>query len=250
MTIRIIAGDCRDVLPTLAPYLFDCAIVDPPYGETKLAWDHWPAGWPAAVLRVIKPTGSMWVFGSMRMFLDHWAEFDGWRLSHDVVWEKHNGSGFFNDRFRRVHEIALHLYPATSAWASIFKSPQFTNDATARTVRKKARPAHWTGATGETIYRSEDGGPKLMRSVLFVRSENGRAEHPTQKPIGIVDPLLRYACPPGGSVLDPFSGSGTTAICAKRCGMHATLIEADPAHCELSERRVANDAPLFAGLSS
>ena len=246
MTIQIIQGDCRDVLPTLAPDSFDCIVTDPPYGETSLIWDRWANGWAASALRVVKPTGSMWVFGSFRMFMENWKEFEGWRYSHEVVWEKHNGSGLFNDRFRRVHELAVHFYPASSKWVDIFKEPQFTNDATARTVRKKGRPAQWIGATGETLYRSEDGGPRLARSVQFVRSEHGRAVHPTQKPIGIVEPLLRYACPVGGNVLDPFAGSGTTGIAAKLCGMNATLIELNPAYREMASSRVTDDAPLFA----
>ena len=86
-----------------------------------------------------------------------------------------------------------------------------------------------------------------MRSVLQVRSEHGRAVHPTQKPIGIVESLLRYACPEGGSVIDPFGGSGTTAIVAKRLGMDATLIEARKEFVNAAWGRLENDAPLFAG---
>lgn len=223
----------------------DCVITDPPYGETSLAWDRWPARWPALVRRVLKRTGSMWVFGSTRMFFDRSAEFAGWKLAQDVVWEKHNGSGLFADRFRRVHEMALQFYRDDSAWADVFKEPQFTNDATARTVRKKARPAHWIGATGATSYTSEDGGPRLMRSVLHVRSEHGTAQHPTQKPYGIVAPLLAYSCPPGGLVLDPFAGSGTTGLCAKVAGQRAILIEVNAEYAETARWRIADDAPLF-----
>jgi site-specific DNA-methyltransferase (adenine-specific) len=245
VSVRIIHGDCRAILPTLEADSFDCVLTDPPYGETSLAWDRWPDGWPSLVLPLLKPSGSMWVFGSFRMFLERRDEFAGWKLSHEVVWEKHNGTGLFNDRFRRVHEIAAHFYPSSSKWADVFKSPQFTNDATARTVRKKGRPKQWIGATGETVYTSEDGGPRLMRSVLQVRSEHGRAIHPTQKPIGIVEPLLRFSCPVGGHVLDPFGGSGTTAISAKRCGMDATLIEGLQEFCDMAAERVRADAPLF-----
>jgi len=162
------------------------------------------------------------------MFVTHWTEFDDWRYSHEVVWEKQNGTGLFNDRFRRVHELALHFYPKTSKWRDVFKAPQFTNDATARTVRKKGRLAQWIGATGETVYRSEDGGPRLMRSVQFVRNEHGRAVHPTQKPREIIVPLLEYACPPGGAILDPFAGSGAIGRAAESLGRSATVVEADP----------------------
>ena len=246
LTTTILHGDCRDVMAVFPAESFDCVIADPPYGETSLKWDTWQQGWPAAVLRVLKSTGSMWGFGSFRMFFENADEFVGWRFSHDVIWEKHNGSGLFADRFRRVHEIAAHFYRADSPWGQVFKSPQFTNDARARVVRKKGRPAQWIGATGETTYRSEDGGPRLMRSVLQVHSEHGRALHPTQKPLGIVEPLLRYACPAGGHVLDPFAGSGTTALAAKAIGADTTLIEADPEFFKVASDRVQGDA-LFDG---
>ncbi|MEX0684035.1 MAG: site-specific DNA-methyltransferase [Dehalococcoidia bacterium] len=244
-SVKIIVGDCREVLSSFPDASFDCILTDPPYGETSLAWDRWVTGWPAMVRRLLKPTGSMWCFGSQRMFFDHFAEFAGWRLSHDVVWEKHNGTGLFNDRFRRVHECALHFYRDDAPWEGVYKAPQFTNDARARTVRKKGRPAQWIGATGETIYKSEDGGPRLMRSVIYGRSEHGRAEHPTQKPIAIIEPLLLYACPVGGAVLDPFAGSGTTGIVAARHGMDATMIEGDKRYAEVIRSRLENDAPLF-----
>lgn len=246
MTISILTGDMREVIKSLDDESVDCILTDPPYGETSLAWDKWVLDWPNMVRRVLKPTGSMWVFGSTRMFLDHASEFVGWRLAQDIVWEKHNGTGLFNDRFRRVHESALQFYRRGVVWGDVFKAPQFTNDARARVVRKKGRPAQWIGATGETVYRSEDGGPRLMRSVLQVRSEHGRAEHPTQKPIAIVEPLLLYSCPPGGTVLDCFAGSGTTGLVARRHGRSAVLIESNSGFVDLIGRRLENDAPLFA----
>jgi site-specific DNA-methyltransferase (adenine-specific) len=179
------------------------------------------------------------------MFTDNWSEFSDWRYSHERVWEKHNGTGLFNDRFRRVHELAVHFYPKHQQWSNIFKEPQFTNDATARTVRKKGRPAQWIGATGETLYKSQDGGPRLARSVQFVRSEHGHALHPTQKPQEVVEPLLRYACPIGGSVLDLFAGSGTTGMVAKRIGISATLIDINLEYVEVGRDRIRQDAPLL-----
>lgn len=245
MSVSVLHGDCRLVLSTLQDNTVDCILTDPPYGETSLTWDVWQDGWLSEAQRVLKPTGSMWVFGSQRMFLDHISDFSGWRFVQDVVWEKHNGTGLFNDRFRRVHEIALQFRLSDSKWDDVYKLPQVTNDARARTVRKKGRPAQWIGATGETIYRSEDGGPRLMRSVIFERSEHGRADHPTQKPIGIVEPLARYSCPPGGLILDPFAGSGTVGLVARRCSFNAVLIEARSEYIDVIERRIANDAPLL-----
>ena len=63
--------------------------------------------------------------------------------------------------------------------------------------------------------------------------------HPTEKPVGILDPLIRYACPPGGTVLDPFAGSGSTAEAARLTGRKAILVEADERYCELIARRMS-----------
>jgi site-specific DNA-methyltransferase (adenine-specific) len=249
MTVTTLHGDMRERLRDVPDGSIDLILTDPPYGETSLAWDKRVAGWPALVLPKLKPTGSMWVFGSFRMFTETWADFVGWQNSQEVIWEKHNGTGLFNDRFRRVHEIAAHFYPASSKWADVYRAPQFTNDATARTVRKKGRPAQWIGATGETTYRSEDGGPRLMRSVIFARSEHGRADHPTQKPIEIVEPLMLYGAPPGGTVLDPFAGSGTTGLVARRHGRCAVLIEGNPQFWPVIDARLLGDAPLFSGVA-
>jgi len=117
-------------------------------------------------------------------------------------------------------------------------------------VRKKSRPAQWIGATGDSVYRSEDGGPRLMRSVIAVHSEHGRAEHPTQKPIGLLTPLLLYGCPPEGIVLDPFGGSGSTGLAAKISGRSAILIERNPDYVAVAERRLASDTPLFDGAAA
>src|SRR5258708_5604831 len=106
MNVRILTGDCRDVLAGLPAESVHCVVADPPYGETSLAWDRAVAGWVAAIDRVLAPTGSMWVFGSLRSFMEaaRTDEMRGWSVAQDIIWEKHNGSNAFADRFRRVHE--------------------------------------------------------------------------------------------------------------------------------------------------
>jgi site-specific DNA-methyltransferase (adenine-specific) len=84
---------------------------------------------------------------------------------------------------------------------------------------------------GPTTYTSEDGGPRLMRSVIQVRSTHGRAIHPTEKPIGILAPLILYSCPEGGTVLDPFAGSGSALDAARQAGRKAIGIEIDEGYC-------------------
>lgn len=120
----------------------------------------------------------------------------------------------------------------------MFKAPQFTNDATARTVRRKARPPHW-GDIGPSSYASDDGGPKLMGSVIYARSCHGYAVNETQKPEDIVAPLLQYSVPPGGLVVDCFAGSGTTGAVARKLGRRAILIEKRESQCKAIVQRLA-----------
>lgn len=244
-SVTLYHGDFRDVLPAL-DITPDAICTDPPYGETSLAWDVWPTGWPLFVAPFVR---SMWCFGSMRMFLDQRDEFAGWKLSQDIVgardddhegvvtWEKHNGSSLANDRFSRVHEFALHWY--RGAWGDIYHETPTTPDATPRAVHRKALPPQHQGARGPSVYVSQDGGPRLMRSVIRARSMHGRKPtNETEKPTGILEPLIAYAVPPGGLVLDIFAGSGSTGRAARAIGRRAVLIEKRESQCEAAALRL------------
>ena len=232
-SVQLFLGDCREVMPTLGQ--FDCCVTDPPYGETSLTWDRWPESWPTIASA---HTRSMWCFGSMRMFLDRRDEFQFWRLSQDVVWEKDDSNGFATDRFRRVHEHALHWYHGR--WDDLYReTPREAYHGPDRGVtRRRASAVKTKGARGAAEY--VDDGTRMIRSVISCRRiwfHDG--QHPTEKPVGILDPLIRYACPPGGTVLDCFAGSGSTAEAARLSGRKAVLIEADERYCELIARRMS-----------
>lgn len=244
MTLEIITGDCRTA-DLGGPH--DLCIADPPYGDTSLEWDRICYGWIEAAARALKSNGSIWLFGSLRHFMVQrmFAQMraHGFRLSQDIVWEKQNGTGFHNDRFRRVHEHAVLFY--RGEWRNVYHLPQFTLDATARAVRRKTRPTH-TGYIDAASYVSHDGGPRLERSVQEIRNEHGRAIHPTQKPVELLRKLIRYSVPPGGSVVDLFGGSAASAVAAELEGMSCRCIEIDPGMAELARKRLRGEPSLFA----
>jgi site-specific DNA-methyltransferase (adenine-specific) len=242
--VTLYLGDMRELLPALGVRV-DLVLADPPYDETALDWDRWQDGWIAAAA---KASSSMWCFGSMRLFGVRFAEFleAGWTFSQDVVWEKHNGSGFHADRFRRVHEHVTYWYQGP--WGSVHHDVPTTPDAVAKQVRRKERPAHM-GEIERGSYTSEDGGPRLMRSVIWARSMHGRAIHPTEKPVPLLHPLIQYGCPPGGTVLDPFAGSGSTAVAARLHGAKSILFERRERYCEAIARRLSQDVLPIGGLA-
>lgn len=221
--VQLWLGDFREVLPTLA-LAPDLILTDPPYGETSLEWDRWPDGWPSAM-----PGKSMWCFGSMRMFLERRDEFRGWKLSQDIIWEKHNGPGFATDRFRRVHEHALHFY--RDQWESIYhETPQEGQAVVPRINRRAASNKELYGERGASAYTRD--GYTLVRSVIYAPSMHGIAVNETEKPRGAVEPLILYGCPSGGLVLDPFAGSCSTLLAARATGRRAIGIEKREEQCE------------------
>ena len=109
--MTILTGDCRHLMPAHGP--FDLILADPPYGDTSLAWDRRVDGRITRARDALRPTGSLWVFGSLRCFMataDRFADA-GLRVAQEIVWEKQNGSSFHADRFKRVHELAVQFYP-------------------------------------------------------------------------------------------------------------------------------------------
>lgn len=229
--VTLYLGDFRDVLPTLDVQA-DLILTDPPYGETSLDWDRWPDGWPTEAARYAR---SMWCFGSVRMFLDRRDDFTAWKLSQDVVWEKHNGSGAASDRFRRIHEHALHWYRGD--WTELHhETPRVGEARRGQRINRGATPhAGLTGALGEV------SGQRLATSVIYAPSMHGTAINETEKPAGVVEPLVAYGCPPGGLVLDLFAGSCSTLVAARNLGRRAIGIEKRESQCEKAARRLAQD---------
>ncbi len=237
--VTLYHGDCREVLSARWTTA-DLIVTDPPYGETSLDWDRWPDAWPADMERHAK---SMWCFGSMRMFLDRRDDFRGWKFSQDVVWEKNNGSGFHADRFRRVHEHALHWYRGD--WAARYHETQRQpNDGPDQgAVRGGANKVpHYGGLRANTW---TDDGTRMVTSVLRAKNLRSRAINETEKPVPILMPLIAYGCPPGGLVLDPFAGSCSTLIAAKLTGRQAIGIEKRESQCEAAAKRLSQDVLDF-----
>lgn len=235
----ILLGDCRNLMPQHGP--FDMIIADPPYGDTSLEWDARVENWHDLAAQCLKPTGSIWVFGSLRYFMAEGQHFEaaGLRYAQEIVWEKHNGSGFHADRFKRVHELAVQWYRQDAPWAEVY------NDATAKTARRKKRPTH-TGHIQAGHYVSEDGGPRIMRSVIYARSCHGRAIHPTEKPVDLLETLIRTSCPAGGIVGDFFAGSGAAGEAAMMTGRRYVGAEISPIYAAAARNRLGSFLPLAA----
>ena len=230
-SVTLFVGDWRELIP--ADFAADLILTDPPYGETSLTWDRWPTGWPALAARHSR---SMWCFGSMRMFLDRRDEFEAWRLSQDVVWEKHNGSGLAADRLKRVHEHALHWY--RGPWSEVHhEAPRIGGARPSKSIRSRGQSPHIGNVDSGSGY--VDDGFRIVRSVIKQPSMQQRAINETEKPVPLLEPLIQYGCPPGGTVLDLFAGSGSTLVAARNLGRKAIGYEVREEQAEATARRLS-----------
>ena len=117
--VTIYHGNCLELADVW--HASDVMVTDPPYGETSLAWDRWPVGWPQMVAELSGTIHQLWCFGSTRMFLDRRDDFAAWKLAQDIVWSKPRGRGVMNDRFNRSHELVTHWY--RGAWGDLPLTP-------------------------------------------------------------------------------------------------------------------------------
>lgn len=236
--VTLYHGDMRELLPGLAVQA-DACLTDPPYGETSLAWDRWPEGWPALVA---KHTNRLWCFGTLGMFMDHAHEFGDWRRPRSIVWEKHNGTGFAADFFKIVHELGGYFY--RGPWAQAHEqAPREDYHGPDKHARARTSRTPHTGEIGARNY--VDDGRRMVRSVIKAQSVRGGL-HPTEKPVKILAPLIEYAVPVNGLVLDPFAGSGSTLLTARSLGRRAIGIETNEAYCEAAAKRLS-ERDLFTG---
>jgi len=232
-SVTLYLGDCRERLPALGVQA-DAVVTDPPYGETSAAWDRWPEGWVAAVGAHLPPNASLWYFGTARMFLDRRDDFTGWRFAQEALWVKRNGTGpGSRDRLTKVHEWAYHWY--RGRWSDLHHEweRERTTGPDKGHVRKRVRQAEHQRPGRENAWTDDaTRQPRSVTHIVEVPSVRFRGRHPDEKPIAVVGPLVRECTPLGGTVLDPFAGSGTTLDAARFLGRRAIGIEADEASCE------------------
>jgi len=100
-----------------------------------------------------------------------------------------------------------------------------------------------------TLYGDSGGASRFFYVAKASKSERGEGNlHPTVKPVKLMRYLVRLITPPGGTVLDPFAGSGTTLLAAEREGFDSIGIEMNPEYCEIIRKRMAHPEPVQACL--
>jgi len=249
---QILIGDSIKKLAELPPHSVDAVFADPPYnlqlgGELRrpdnskvdavdddwdkfadfATYDKFTYDWLAAVKRVLKPDGSLWVIGSYHNIFRVGAILQnlGFWILNDIVWCKTNPMpNFRGKRFTNAHETMIWAAPSSEA------RPCFNYEAMKNANDDKQMRSDW-------ILPICSGHERL-------RTASGDKVHPTQKPEALLYRVIMSSTKPGDVILDPFFGSGTTGAVARRLGRHFIGIERDKTYAGHALARIAKVQPI------
>lgn len=254
---QIIHGDCLEVLPTLAADSVDLIIADPPYNlskdfgqwkevERRDEWLPWCRKWLNESKRVLKPGGSIFVYGIHHHLC--WIQchlYDiGLAYRRQIVWHYENGFAGY------TRTLAAHYEPLL--WFS--KGPTFTYHPIREPYRSVDRLKYKVTKNGKVWQPNPAGrlaGDVWRFPVLAGRRfRDERVDHPTQKPLALSLRIVEHFSSPGELVLVPFAGSGTECVAAKRCDRRFLGVELNEKYIKIAERRLLeadSSLPLLLG---
>lgn len=249
----IIQGDVSAYLKGLEDDCVDLVIADPGYGMGKADWDRRPefGQWVEETLRVLKPTGTAYIFGLPEAVASYWDSFPAPKRL--LTWHVTN----------RVSPKCKTWQPTQESIVMLTKGePYFDRDAVrepygAAYERIKGRPRPQTPSrfgSQPTLYSDASGA--LPRDVLRGPGLSGKVGareslgHPCQKPLWLLERLIKASCPPDSLCLDLFSGVATTSAAAHRLGRQWVAVEKDPRWCQVALERLQKEGAAATTVSS
>jgi site-specific DNA-methyltransferase (adenine-specific) len=229
-------GDCLEVMPTLATSV-DLILCDLPYGTTACKWDAvipFEQLW-AAYRRLAKPSTAI-VLTASQPFTSALIMSNTEIFKYEWVWDKVQVTGYPNVNHRPLgrHESIC-----------VFYAEQCTYNAqktTGHPVRKRTqggKTADVYGGFKQVAKNSDDTRfPTSIITITKGMSPYTKTLHPTQKPVALMEYLIRTYTNEGDTVLDNCMGSGTTGVACKNTGRKFIGIERDPAYFEIARKRI------------
>jgi site-specific DNA-methyltransferase (adenine-specific) len=247
-------SDALALLGTLADGSVDLVVTDPPYAINKASWDEfeslevyvdWCDVWLAEVARVLAPHGSAYVCGFSEILADVKARsakrFASCRW---LVWYYKNKANLGRD-WGRSHESILHLRGEDHAIDTDAVRVPYNGHTTKYPARVQAVSSQYGRGVRRDAWQPHPLGAKPRDVFEIPVICNGMGEkmmHPTQKPEELVEKMVMASSAPGQLVVDPFGGSGTTAVVAARLGRRWLVGDADARYIGMARERLATAA--------
>jgi len=245
--IDLIKGDCLEVIKSIPDASIDAVITDPPYGTTACKWDSvipFKHMWEQ-LNRIIKPNGAIVLFGSepfssaLRM-----SNINNYR--YEIIWNKIRGSNFAlaNKQPLKTHENISLFYKKLPTY-----NPQMT-EGKPYDKTKYNGVIDESNITGHKIkrIRKKNNGERFPVSIQTFSMNWKRQDqiHPTQKPVTLMEYLIKTYTNENETVLDFTMGSGSTMVACQNTNRNGIGIEQDEKYFKIAEQRIKeNEYKLF-----
>jgi site-specific DNA-methyltransferase (adenine-specific) len=241
----LIHGDAFEVLPTLQAASFDLIFADPPYNLTKTfgrekftkasdaVYETWLDSWLSLCVPLLKSTASVYICGDWRSgSAIQRVGSKYFKIGNRITWEREKGRGAKANWKNAAEDIWFF---------TVSDSFTFNLDAVKQRrrviapYRENGKPKDWDEAG-----KFRDTHPSNLWTDISVPfwSMPENTDHPTQKPEKLLAKIILASTNPGDLILDPFAGSGTTAVVAKKLDRRFVAIESDEEYCLLAAKRL------------
>jgi len=239
--VNLMLGDCLERMKEIPDGSVDMILADPPYGTTACKWDSvipFEPMW-AELKRVIKPNGAI-VFTAAQPFTSSLVMSNPKMFKYCWYWEKEKGTGFQNSRHMpmRLYEEVLVFYskkPNYNPPRERLEKPYYRSfgDANTKSLSNRMTSQKYVGKT--VYYEFKTPTNKLK----YARDNANNGVHPTQKPVALMEYLIKTYTNENETVLDFTMGSGTTGVAAKNTGRKFIGIEKDETYFRIAQDRIA-----------
>jgi len=243
--MELYKGDCLEVMKSIPDGSVDAIITDPPYGTTACKWDSvidFELMWEQ-LNRIIKPNGAIVLFGS-QPFTSSLVMSNPKMFKYDWIWDKKRCTGFLNAKKQplRNNETISVFYKKQPTY-----NPQPYKKNTISNMGKSKE--HQTDNYGkynkvDNDNSNEFGYPRTILTQIPVinnLSKDKSGLHPTQKPILLMEYLIKTYTNENETVLDFTMGSGSTGVAAKNLNRNFIGIEQDEKYFEIAVKRINNE---------
>jgi len=256
---RTLYQDYREAIPYLPDRFIDLLILDPPYNlekqynSTSFQKKHdedyrqWMEKWLEPTIRLLKPTASIYICCDWETSpLIYQTIQPHFKIRNRITWEREKGRGARSNWKNSLEDI----------WFCTVSNRYTFNVDTVKLRRRVIAPYTHNGGEPKDWEKTETGNYRLTHpSNLWTDitvpfwSMPENTDHPTQKPEKLLAKLILASSNPGDVVFDPFLGSGTTSVVAKKLGRNYVGIEIDETYCCYAEKRLklAESDPTIQG---
>jgi site-specific DNA-methyltransferase (adenine-specific) len=241
---RVLNENSLEGIAKIPDGVLDLIVTDPPYclgkdygnDSDKLdpeAYLEWSKQWIDAVIPKLKHNGSLYVFVTWRYSPEIFCYLKKRLIMlNEIIWDRKVPSmGGSTRRFSSVHDNIGFFAKSKDHYFDI-DSIRIPYDE--ETKKARSRSIFVGKKWLEVGYNPKDVW--AVSRLHAIHSE--RVEHPTQKPLEIIERMIKASCPVDGVVFDPFMGSGTTAVAAKRLSRKFIGFEINPEYCDLIQQRL------------